>query len=198
MKIFQICFPQNRLLACLLLLISLGLQPLRAQRDTEEHVQERLEKEMERLHEIMQIEQEKMAQLHEQMSETHRLAMEGALAEAEKSMRLREAEMQQIEANIQREVTQQMAAVEAELREVEQHMKQAEAQTREYERELKEELLRDGLIPDMDSEMNIENRNEEISVNGKKLSPELNRKYRQLLDAFSEKVEKAFHMPKEY
>lgn len=189
MKIFQICFRPNRLLAYLLLLIGLGLQPLQAQRDTEEHIQERLHKELESLHEIMQIEQEKMTQLHEQMSETHRLAREGALAEAE---------MQQVEANIQREVTQQMAAVEAEMREMEVHMQQAEAQVKQYEQELKTELLQDGLIPDMDSEMNIENRNEEIYINGKKLSPELNQKYRQLLDAFSEQVEKAFRMPREY
>lgn len=187
-----------RSLACLCLLSIGALAPLQAQNDTSENWEEHLEQAMEHLQEVLEMKHEQIAALQEEMSEVTHHELEVAMKELEKSMKITETELKEMEKHIREEVEMEMATVEVHMQEMEGHFKEAEEKVHVYERELKEELVSDGLIDNLDSHMNIEHKGDQIYLNDKALSPELNQKYLKVLDEFSEKVEEAFRMKEAY
>ena len=77
-----------------------------------------------------------------------------------------------------------MKNLDIELEGLEEKMRALEKRMKAFEQELKSELVKDGLIESVDSKARIEMKDDYIKLNGKKLSPEMEKKYRKLMKKF--------------
>lgn len=133
--------------------------------------------------------------------------VEDALREAEKSI---EAAMEQLEKameehsnlirieseNMEASLSKALAMVEETLKDKDGYLSELKVELAALEErlgkmktKLKEEMVRDGLIDNVDDKARIEIKGDDVKVNGKKLNKEQSEKYKKIMEEFDLKID---------